>query len=138
MRKDRSYLPLFIEEVLRFESPVRSAYRLSTVGVELSGTKIPAGSIVVPMLGSANRDERVFPDADRFRPGREKAGQVLAFGYGIHFCLGASLARMEARYGLEALLSRIRAIRLSTPEVSWLPSLAVRGPQTLPVQLIRA
>jgi hypothetical protein len=137
-RQDPSYIPVFLEEVLRFESPVRAVYRISTVDVELSGTKLPAGSIVVPLLNSANRDERVFPDADRFRPGREKVGQVLAFGYGIHFCLGASLARMEARYGLEALLSRIRGIRLSTPEVSWLPSLAVRGPQTLPVQLIRA
>lgn len=137
-RQDRSYLPLFIEEVLRFESPVRAAYRLAAVDVELSGTRIPAGSIVVPLLCSANRDERVFPDADRFRPSREKAGQVLAFGYGIHFCVGASLARMETRYGLEALLPRIKEIRLSTPEVSWLPSLAVRGPQTLPVQLIRA
>jgi hypothetical protein len=137
-RQDPNYLPRFIEEVLRFESPVRAAYRISTVDVELSGTKIPAGSLVLPLLNSANRDERVFPEADRFWPGREKGGQVLSFGYGIHFCLGASLARMEARYGLEALLSRIRGIRLSTPEVDWLPSLAVRGPQTLPVQLIRA
>jgi hypothetical protein len=137
-RQAQSYIPLFIEEVLRFESPVRAAYRISTADVELSGTQIPAGSIVVPLLSSANRDERVFPDADQFRPGREKVGQVLSFGYGIHFCLGASLARMEARYGLEELLSRIRGIRLTTPEVNWLPSLAVRGPQTLPVQLIRA
>lgn len=137
-RQDRSYIPQFIEEVLRFESPVRAVYRIATTDVELSGTKIPAGSLVLPLLSSANRDERVFPDADRFRPGREKVGQILSFGYGIHFCLGASLARMEARYGLEALLSRIRGIRLSTPEVNWLPSLAVRGPQTLPVELIPA
>lgn len=137
-RQDRSYIPLFIEEVLRFESPVRAVYRIPTVDVEISGTKIPAGSLVIPLLNSANRDERVFPDADRFRPGREKMSQILSFGYGIHFCMGASLARMEARYALEALLSRIRGIRLSTPEVSWLPSLAVRGPRALPVELIRA
>lgn len=137
-RQDRSYLPLFIEEALRFETPVRTVYRIATVDVEISGTKIPAGSLVLPLLSSANRDERVFPDADHFRPGREKAAQTLSFGYGGHFCMGASLARMEARHGLEALLSRIRGIRLSTPEVSWLPSLAVRGPQTLPVELIRA
>jgi cytochrome P450 len=137
-RQDPSYIPLFIEEVLRFESPVRNVYRIPMVDVEISGTKIPAGSLVVPLLSSANRDESVFPDADRFRPGREKVGQILSFGYGIHFCMGAALARMEARHGLEALLSRIRGLRLLTPEVSWLPSMAVRGPQTLPVELIRA
>jgi cytochrome P450 len=136
-RRDRSSIPLFIEEVLRFESPVRAVYRIPVVDVEISGTKIPAGSLVVPLLSSANRDESVFPEADRFRPGREKAGQILSFGYGIHFCLGAALARMEARYALEALLSRIGGIRLLTPEVSWLSSLAVRGPQTLPVELSR-
>jgi hypothetical protein len=137
-RADKAYVPRFIEEVLRFESPVKASYRLTTAQVELGGTTIPAGSFVLALLGAANRDERQFSEPDRFLPGREKGTQHLAFGYGIHFCLGAQLARLEARYALEALLPRIREIKMKRPEVEWVRSFAVRGPAGLPVELIPA
>ncbi|QRK05573.1 cytochrome P450 [Archangium violaceum] len=137
-REDKTHIPRFVEEVLRYESPVQLSFRMATQDVELSGTKIPAGSFVLGLVGSANRDERVFEQPDRFLPGRDKGTQHLTFGYGIHFCLGAQLARMEARLGLEALVSRVGAIRLRSPEVQWLPGYTIHGPATLPVELIPA
>ncbi|RKG71819.1 cytochrome P450 [Corallococcus sp. CA054B] len=83
-------------------------------------------------------DERIFEQPDVFAPGREKASQHLSFGHGIHFCLGAQLARMEARLALEALVPRIRALRLRSPAIEWLPGLTIHGPRTLPVELLPA
>lgn len=103
------------EEVLRFESPTQLSFRLATQDVELAGTKLPAGSLVLGLVASANRDERVFERADEFLPGRDKGSQHLSFGYGIHFCLGAQLARLEARLGLEALVSRVPGSRSTAP-----------------------
>lgn len=137
-RADKTHIPRFVEEVLRYESPIQLSFRMATQDVELSGTKIPAGSFVFGLVGSANRDERVFEEPDRFLPGRDKGNQHLTFGYGIHFCLGAQLARMEARLGLEALVSRVSGIRLRSPEVQWLPGYTIHGPATLPVELIPA
>ncbi|WP_052519225.1 cytochrome P450 [Archangium violaceum] len=138
MRADRTHIPRFIEEVLRYEPPTQLSFRTAMQDVELSGTKVPAGSLVFGLMGSANRDERVFEQPERFLPGREKATQHLSFGYGVHFCLGAQLARMEARLGLEALVSRIRGLRLRSPEVQWLPGFTIHGPAVLPVELIPA
>jgi len=104
----------------------------------LSGTKVPAGSLVLGLVGSANHDERVFEHPERFLPGRDKGTQHLSFGYGVHFCLGAQLARMEARLGLEALVSRIRGLRLCSPQVQWLPGFTLHGPAVLPVELLPA
>ncbi|WNG46564.1 cytochrome P450 [Archangium minus] len=137
-REDKAHIPRFIEEVLRYESPIQLNFRIATQDVELSGTKIPAGSFVLGLVGSANRDERVFEQPDRFLPGREKGNQHLTFGYGIHFCLGAQLARMEARMALEALVSRVSSIRLRSPEVQWLPGYTIHGPAVLPVELVPA
>ncbi|MFP2905768.1 cytochrome P450 [Pyxidicoccus sp. 3LFB2] len=137
-RADKAHIPRFLEEVLRYESPVQFTFRVAMTDVELSGTKVPAGSFVMGLVGSANRDERVFEQPDRFLPGRDKATQHLTFGHGIHFCLGAHLARMEARLALEALVPRIRAVKLRAPDVQWLPGLTIHGPQTLPVDLIPA
>lgn len=94
--------------------------------------------MVLPLLASANRDETKFERPDEFLPDRERQAQHLAFGYGIHFCLGAQLARLEARLGLEALLSRVRDFRLPASETPWLPGLTIRGPATLPVELLPA
>ncbi|WPB73294.1 cytochrome P450 [Archangium violaceum] len=138
MKADRTHIPRFIEEVLRYEPPTQLSFRMAMQDVELSGTKVPAGSLVFGLIGSANRDERVFEQPERFLPGREKATQHLSFGYGVHFCLGAQLARMEARLGLEALVSRIRGLRLRSPEVQWLPGFTIHGPAVLPVELIPA
>jgi len=137
-REDKAHLPRFIEEVLRYQSPVQLAFRLATRDVELSGTKVPAGSLVLGILGAANRDERVFEEPERFLPGRDKGNQHLTFGYGIHFCLGAQLARLETRLGLEALLSRVGSIRPRSPEVQWLPGYTILGPAVLPVELVPA
>ena len=124
--------------MLRYEPPVQLSFRLATQEVELSGTKIPAGSLVLGIVTSANRDERIFEQPDRFLPGRNKGNQHLTFGHGIHFCLGSQLARMEARLGLEALASRISAIRLRSPEVQWIPGYTMHGPAVLPVELVPA
>lgn len=134
VREDRSLLPRFVDEVLRYEPPVQGVMRVTLAETELSGVRLPQGTWVMVLLGSINRDEAHFPDAERFdldRPGP----QNLPFGHGIHFCLGASLARLEARLGLEALLSRFSGF---TPRgaVVWNRSLSVRGPRVLPVELI--
>ncbi len=131
---DRSLLPRLVEEVLRYEPPVHGIMRVTQAETELSGVRLPAGAWVLALLGSANRDESRFPEPDRFDI--DRAGlQNLPFGYGIHFCLGAPLARLEARLGLEALLSRFSAIVPRGP-VTWNHSLSVRGPRVLPVELV--
>jgi cytochrome P450 len=108
LREDRSKIAAAFEELLRYEGPSQYNVRTTTRDVTLHGTTIPAGSAVLLINGSALRDERVFPDPDRFDIDRErKFGYNIGFGYGIHSCLGAALARMEGRIALEALLDLI-------------------------------
>ncbi len=102
---DASLLPNAVEELLRYEAPSPVQGRWTTADVELHGTRIPAGSKVLLLTGSAGRDERRYPDADRFDIRRHFERQV-SFGYGIHFCLGAALARLEGRVALEEVLRR--------------------------------
>ncbi|MDA8359980.1 MAG: cytochrome P450 [Actinomycetota bacterium] len=102
---DRTLLAGAVEEVLRYESPSPVQARWTTTDVVCHGTTIPAGSKVLLLNGSANRDERKFPDADRFDV-RRKTDVHLAFGYGVHFCLGAALARLEGRIAVEELVAR--------------------------------
>jgi cytochrome P450 len=126
---DPSRVPGAIEEALRFDSPVQLVFRNTTEAVELSGVKLPKGAYVVPLIGSANRDERRFADPDRFDVEREAQGH-LAFGFGEHFCLGASLARLEARVALEGLLPElVRLERRGKREL--VDSFLVRGPRRL-------
>jgi cytochrome P450 len=106
LREDRALLPNAIEEVLRFRSPVQFMFRLTTQPVELGGRVIPAGQRVVAFIGSANRDEAVFPHPNRFDMMRSPNPHI-AFGHGIHFCLGAPLARLEAKIALNVLLNRL-------------------------------
>ncbi|HEX8538414.1 MAG TPA: cytochrome P450 [Cystobacter sp.] len=131
LRADRSLIPRFIEEVLRYEPPVQAMGRLTTAEVELSGVRIPAGAPVMLLIGSANHDDTRFPGADRFDMDREGVNN-LPFGHGIHFCLGAPLARLETRIGLEALLSRFERLTPAGP-LEWNHSFTVRGPRLLPV-----
>lgn len=133
VRADRSLVPALVEEVLRYESPVQVIFRRTAQEVELEGGRIPAGQNVFLLLGSANRDERKFPDPDRFEIARNPHDHV-AFGYGIHYCLGAPLARLEGRTALEALLFDCPPFTCTTPDVDQIASLIVRGPQTLPLQ----
>jgi cytochrome P450 len=108
LQEDRSKIPAAFEELLRYEGPSQYNVRSATRDVTLHGTTIPAGNTVLLINGSALRDERVFPDPDRFDIDRErKFGYNIGFGYGIHSCLGAALARMEGRIAIEALLDLI-------------------------------
>ena len=108
LRADRSKVPAAVEELLRYEAPSQYQVRMATRDVTLHGSTIPAGSAVLLVTGSATRDERMFPDPDVVDIDRErKMGFNLAFGYGIHSCLGAALARMESRIAIDALLDFI-------------------------------
>lgn len=115
LRKEPSLIDGFIDESLRFESPVQGLMRRTTQDVELGGVTIPAASMVIPRYGAANRDESKFPDADRFDIRRENANQHMAFGLGTHFCVGASLARQELRVSFRLLLERLDEIELDRP-----------------------
>lgn len=133
VRADPTLLPALVEEVLRYDSPVQVIFRRTAQDVDLEGGKIPAGQNVFLLLGSANRDERQFPEPDRFDITRNPQDHV-AFGYGIHYCLGAPLARLEGRNALEALLFECPPFRLAVERVAPIASLIVRGPQTLPLR----
>lgn len=108
LREDRSKIPAAVEELLRYEAPSQYQIRTATRDVTYYGTTIPEGAAVLLVTGSATRDERMFEDPDRLDIDRErKMGFNLAFGYGVHSCLGAALARMESRIALEALLDLV-------------------------------
>jgi cytochrome P450 len=108
-------IPQMVEEVLRYEGPTVGTSRLATETVELGGQTIPAGARVLVMLPSGSRDEQRFPEPARFDPQRPNLGNHLAFGKGIHVCLGAGLARLEARVALEVLTRRLPKARLVEP-----------------------
>ncbi|HEY8526659.1 MAG TPA: cytochrome P450 [Acidimicrobiales bacterium] len=125
-------IPNAIEELLRYEPPAPHIARYVTRDVEHYGQTVPAGSAMLLLIGAANRDDRRFPDADRFDVRRE-IGQHLAFGYGIHFCLGAALARLEGRVALEEVLKRFPDWEVDADNASLAPTSTVRGWETLPV-----
>jgi cytochrome P450 len=134
LRADRSLIPAFLEEVLRYEPPAQAAPRMATQEVEVGGVKLPKGAPLLAMLGSANRDEAYFPDGDRFAMDRT-GPKNLSFGHGVHFCLGAQLARMEGRLALEALLDRVGRLERGPEPMTWHRTLVVRGPGSVPVVL---
>src|SRR5690606_34372042 len=105
-------VPAFVEEALRSDGPFRFHYRMSTRDTSLGGVAIPARSRVLLMWAAANLDEAAFDDAERFDVDRPLVKSHLAFGRGIHFCIGAPLARLEARVAIEQLLARTSDIRL--------------------------
>lgn len=109
VRADRTLLPNAVEEVLRVRPPFARLARVTTVDTELGGHAIPAGELVTPWIAAANRDAKKFPDPDRFDIRRHNGGN-LVFGQGIHFCLGAPLARLEARVALNIMLDRYREV----------------------------
>lgn len=131
--EDPSLLPQTLEEVLRFRSPVQSMYRVTAVETTLGGKTLPAGAPVVAWIGSANRDERQFERPAEFDVDRAQ-NRHLAFGHGIHFCLGAPLARLEAKIAMEVLLSRLPGLSLAPgTQLERMHSSIVYGLKTLPV-----
>ncbi len=131
---DPALIPDAIEELLRYEPPAPHVGRYVARDVEHHGQVVPAGSAMLFLVGSANRDDRKHPDGDRFDIHRP-AGQHLAFGFGAHFCLGAALARLEGRIALEELLARFPEWDVDWDGAKLASTSTVRGWETLPVVL---
>lgn len=134
LAEDPARIPAAVEEILRYESPVQGLSRVTRRALTLHGKPIPRGARVHLLWASANRDPRAFPDPDRFDIDRTPNNH-LAFGFGIHFCLGASLARTELRIGLEELLRHAPNYQLETAGLRRLPSDTNRGFGRLPILL---
>jgi cytochrome P450 len=134
LRCNMNLLPLAIEEALRFRAPLQWMMRTPTRSIEMHGQTLLPGQLVLPMIGSANRDDKQFERAEEFDITRDPNPHI-AFGHGIHFCLGAALARLEAKIALTDLLQRFKDIRLASDE-PWEPrkALHVHGPARLPIR----
>ena len=130
--EDRSLVPNAVEEILRYEAPSPVQARYVTTDVEHHGQTVPEGSVMVLLNGSANRDDRQFPDGDRFDIHRT-IGHHLSFGYGIHFCLGAALARLEGRVALDEVLDRFPEWEVDWEHATQARTSTVRGWESLPV-----
>lgn len=123
-----------VEEVLRYESPVQRTGRLALRDTEVAGHRLTAGSFIVVLLGGANRDPAVFPDPHRFDVARPEADQNLAFSSGIHYCIGAALARLEGEVGLRALFRRFPDLALTGTPLRR-PTRVLHGYDAIPVRL---
>jgi cytochrome P450 len=135
LRADPSLVPGAVEEVLRYASPVQMDPRIATRDVEIQGRTVPAGEFVLCWLGSANRDEAVFDDPETFDVRREKNNHI-AFGFGPHYCLGASVATLEAVVAVRVLLERTRSFaRTDDAPLALHPSIVFRGVTRLPMVL---
>jgi len=132
--KDRSLVPGAIEEILRYEAPSPVQARFVTRDAELHGTTVPEGSILLLLTASANRDDRRFADPDRFDV-RRKIDHHLTFGHGLHFCLGAALARLEGRVALEEVLARFPRWEVDEANAERVRTSTVRGWHRLPVRV---
>jgi cytochrome P450 len=136
LRGDLSLMPSAIEELLRFDGPLEMATeRFTLEPVEFSGVTIPAGAMVYVVIASANRDEQQFEHADELNITRAN-NRHLSFGQGTHYCLGAPLARLEAKIAITALLRHMPQLRLACPpaQIRWKPGLILRGVQALPLE----
>jgi cytochrome P450 len=139
LRADPAGIPNFVEECLRLEGPIKSTFRLALEDTKIGGVDVPAGTVVMGSIGAANRDPRVFDEADRFDPKRRNARRHIAFGHGEHFCPGASLARTEARISFERLLARLDDFRLVDPDaLSYAETFIIRGLNDLPLRFRRS
>jgi cytochrome P450 len=130
---DRTLIPGAIEELLRYETPSPVNSRYVTRDVEHYGEVVPAGSVMALLNGSANRDERKFPDGDAFDIHR-KIDRHVSFGYGLHFCLGAALARLEGRVALDEVLTRFPSWEVDWDNAVQAHTSVVRGWEKLPVR----
>ena len=130
---ERDRIDDFVLETLRYESPVATIPREATVDLEIREQPIAAGDELLTLLGSANRDELHYPDADVFDLDR-RPDDHLAFGIGKHFCAGSRLALLEARVGCNAILDRLPELEAAAGESSHVIGFAFRGPDRLPVR----
>jgi cytochrome P450 len=139
VRAEPALIPNLVEEVLRISTPTQNMWRKALATTELGGVEIPEGAMMMLRFGSANRDESQFPDPDRFDVGRANADEHVAFGHGVHFCLGAMLARKEMALAFETLLSRLENLGLADghPPPRHKPSLLLRGLDELHVRFDR-
>jgi cytochrome P450 len=134
-KADPTRIPAVVEESLRLASPSQAIYRVTTTDTELDGVPVPGGARLVLVYGAANRDPTVFPDPDRFDPDRPNVRDHLAFGMGIHFCIGAPLSRLETAITLERLAARWRDFSLSDRNTfEYEPSFMLRGLKDLYVE----
>jgi cytochrome P450 len=139
LRGDPSLLPTAVEEVLRHSSPVHTgSLRFTTEPVTIAGVEIPANETIHISFLAANRDARLFPDPDRFDTARDSRHH-LGFGHGIHFCVGAPLARMEGEVALRTLLERFPRLELAAQaaDPQWRSSIVIHGLRTLPIRFGR-
>jgi pimeloyl-[acyl-carrier protein] synthase len=132
LRDDPELIQTGVEELLRFDGPVQRTGRMTTAEVEIGDKRIPRDSVVVSVIGAANRDPKQFADPDRLDVSR-KDNRHIAFGFGIHFCLGAPLARLEGQIALGTLLRRIPKLALVSNVPEWRESSTLRGLKSLPV-----
>jgi hypothetical protein len=133
LRREPALVPSAVEEMLRYDGPVQFTSRKPAEDVEIAGEKIPAGREVILVIAAANRDPRRFRDPDRFDPARADNAH-LAFGHGLHFCLGAALARLEAQLAFGALLRRLPHLALEPGPLHYRPGFAIRALEALPVR----
>ena len=133
LKEDPELAPSFVEEALRFYSPFSATARRTTRAVDLSGQTIEAGELVIPLLASANRDESVFDTPERFKIDRSP-NPHMGLGFGIHFCLGAHLARLEGAITAQRLCRRFSRLRLVEPELAIMGGLG--GPKSLIVEVV--
>ena len=134
LRREPELLENAIEELLRYDSPVQATVRIATEDVTLGGAVIPKDAIALVLLGAANRDPAEFPEPDRLDLARENV-RHLSFGLGTHFCLGAGLARLEARTAFRGLLERFPRMRLAGDAPEYRPNPFLRGLRRLPLAL---
>ncbi len=128
------YIPLAVEEILRFDAPIQMFARTTTREVTIGGVTLPEDASLLLIYGSGNRDESVFTHADEFQPQRTP-NHHLAFGHGVHFCVGAALARLEGRVAFEALCQRLPSLRLVPEQIlTHIPTLLFRGYERLAVE----
>jgi cytochrome P450 len=134
LRGDLSLVPTAIDEMLRFDSPVQSTVRTCAVAANVGGTEVAAGELMFVILAAANHDPGQFPNPDTFEVTRTP-NDHLAFGEGIHFCLGANLARMEGAIAISLMLERFAKLRLANPDAppAYRGSYLLRGLKELPM-----
>lgn len=135
---DHSRVPLWVEETLRYDTSSQILARTVVKDIEYYGTTLHDGDVLLLVPGAAHRDERVFDEPDAFQIGRDIGSKLLSFGSGAHFCLGAHLARMEARMALEEFFKRIRSYEIDEANAVRVHSSNVRGFANLPITVKKA